>query len=158
MNRKNLTLLSRIEKEIKDLEVLIDKISSAWERFQETHDPFFIDSVALNLYGFYSALERIFLTIAKEIDGYVPKGHSWHYELLLQMNTPISKLRPAILSADTCKYLDEYRGFRHIVRNVYSSNLSSSRIEPLVIDLPSLFEKIKGEIFAFTRLMEEYSS
>ena len=157
MNRKNLTLLSRIEKEIKDLEKLIDKISSAWERVKETDDPFFIDSVALNLHGFYSALERIFLTIAKEIDGYVPKGHSWHYELLLQMNTPINKIRPAILSSESCKNLDEYRGFRHIVRNVYSFNLSRSRIEPLVIELPSLFEKIKGELFDLTRLMEENS-
>jgi hypothetical protein len=157
MNRKNLTLLSRIEKEIKDIDLLIDKISSAWERVQETDDPFFIDSVALNLHGFYSALERIFLTIAKEIDGYVPKGHSWHYELLLQMNTPINKIRPAILSSESCKNLDEYRGFCHIVRNVYSFNLSRSRIEPLVIELPSLFEQIKGELFTFTRLIEENS-
>jgi hypothetical protein len=53
--------------------------------------------------------------------------------------------------------LDEYRGFRHIVRNVYSFNLSRSRIEPLVIELPSLFEQIKGELFTFTRLIEENS-
>jgi len=157
MNRKNLTLLSRIEKEIKDIELLINKILSAWKRVQETDDPFFIDSAALNLHGFYSALERIFLTIAKEIDGYVPKGHSWHYELLLQMNTPIHKIRPTILSAETCKNLDEYRGFRHIVRNVYSFNLSKSRIEPLVVELHSLFEQVKDELYAFTRLMGENS-
>ena len=157
MNRKNLTLISRIEREIVDIELLVEKIQKGWEKTKQNEQSFFLDSVALNLHGFYSALERIFITIAKEIDGFIPEGPSLYHELLLQMNTPINKIRPAILSSESCKNLDEYRGFRHIVRNVYSFNLSKSRIEPLVIELPSLFEQINGELFAFTRLMEENS-
>lgn len=157
MNRKNLTLISRIEREIADIELLVEKIQKGWEKTKQNEESFFLDSVALNLHGFYSALERIFITIAREIDGFVPAGVSWHHELLFQMQTEIKKIRPPVISPDTCSRLGEYRGFRHIVRNVYSFNLSISRIEPLVDELPLLFEHIKEELLLFTRLIEENS-
>ena len=155
MNRKNLTLISRIEAELSDIGLLKDKILRAWEKIAISSDSFYLDSVALNLHGFYSALERIFVLIAKEIDGSLPSGSSWHYELLLQMKTDIKRLRPAVISDDTCQKLDEYRGFRHIVRNVYSFNFSIIRIEPLVERLPGLFEQTKAEINTFLKLMDE---
>ncbi len=57
--------------------------------------------------------------------------------------------RPAVISEDTTNSLDEYRGFRHVVRNVYSFSLSAIRIEPLVKKLPDLFNTIKNELKDF---------
>jgi hypothetical protein len=51
------------------------------------------------------------------------------------MKTEIKKVRPVVISRNSYQNLDEYRSFRHVVRNVYIFNLSYKRIEPLVEDL-----------------------
>lgn len=50
-------------------------------------DDYYLDSVALNLHGFYSGLERVFEKVASTIDGSVPSAANWHRELLNQMAT-----------------------------------------------------------------------
>lgn len=54
------------------------------------------------------------------MDGNIPSGHNWHQELLQQMHMEISDLRPAVLSAEAMKMLDEFLRFRHVVRNIYA--------------------------------------
>lgn len=45
------------------------------------------------------------------------------------MTNEIPGIRPAALSESTCRMLDEYRGFRHVARNLYTINFDPSRIE-----------------------------
>jgi hypothetical protein len=71
-------LSARIESELKDIFTLIDRIKAAWRKARDTEDDFYLDSVALNLHGLYSGLERIFEKIASTIDGSVPTGVNWH--------------------------------------------------------------------------------
>jgi uncharacterized protein YutE (UPF0331/DUF86 family) len=155
MNRKYLTLVSRIEEELSEIDKIVDRITTGWEYVKKTGDNYYLDSVALNLHGFYSALESIFKLIASDIDGSVPDGSSWHQDLLFQMKTGIKKVRPAVISRETYQRLDEYRGFRHIVRNVYTFNLSYKRIEPLVEDIEAVFFEVKEEFGNFVRFLEE---
>ena len=51
--------------------------------------------------------------------------------------------------------LDEYRAFRHVVRNVYTFNLSCDKIAPLVNNIESLFTRFKREMEQFVRFLEE---
>jgi len=83
MNRKYLTLASRIKAELSDIEVVVKRITGGWERLRTTGDYYYLDSVALNLHTFYSALEKIFTLIATNIDGAMPEGPSWHQDLLI---------------------------------------------------------------------------
>ena len=124
MNRKYLTLASRIKAELSDIKAVVKRITGGWERLRTTGDDYYLDSVALNLHTFYSALEKIFTLIATNVDGAMPEGPSWHQDLLIQMKGEIKNIRPAVLSQETCQMLDEYRAFRHVVRNVYAFNLS----------------------------------
>ena len=87
--------------------------------------------------------------IATTVDETKPQGENWHYELLRQMGTEIKLTRPAVISRQTRNILDEYRGFRHVVRNVYSFDLSENKIAPLVEELPPLFDKVKTELNDF---------
>ena len=48
-------------------------------------------------------------------------GKQWHRDLLIQMSLDISQTRPKIISQETVTNLDEYRRFRHVVRNVYGN-------------------------------------
>jgi len=50
----------------------------------------------------------------------MPAGEHWHQLLLEQMASEIGGVRPAVISDATRQALDEYRGFRHVVRNVYT--------------------------------------
>lgn len=155
MNRKYLTLISRIEKELSELEKIIVRSQKAWKQSQVSNDDLYLDSVALNLHAFYSGLERIFELIANNIDQSVPEGESWHQDLLKQMLIEIKKIRPAVISQDTYNQLDEYRGFRHIVRNVYTFKLSQKRLKPLINDLPTTFNQVKNEIQSFMVILKK---
>ncbi|MFW6016938.1 MAG: hypothetical protein ACOCRK_10915 [bacterium] len=155
MIRKYLTLASRIEGEFEEIKKLKERIEKAWQHVERNDDDLYLDSVALNLHGFYSALEKIFQLIAQEIDGTVPESASWHQDLLLQMKTDIKKIRPAVISIDTYQKLEDYRGFRHIVRNVYTFNLSEKRVKPLIEDLDILIKGLGKEIEIFIEFLEE---
>ncbi|MFW5985811.1 MAG: hypothetical protein ACOCQH_00475 [Halanaerobiales bacterium] len=154
MNKKYLALISRIEEEISEIDKLTKKIIEAWGQAQKNNDSYYLDSVALNLHGFYSAIERIFELIARDIDENFPRGSSWHRDLLIQMKTEIKKVRPAVISRSTYQQLDEYRGFRHVVRNVYTFNLSEKRIQPLVDDLQETYSGLKEELEVFINFIE----
>ncbi len=155
MIRRYLTLASRIKEELSEIERLKIRIVQGWAYIEKNNDDFYLDSVALNLHGFYSALEKIFELIAQEIDGSVPEGASWHQNLLVQMKTEIKKIRPAVISKDSYQRLAEYKGFRHVVRNVYTFNLSIKRIKPLVEEIDLVFNQVKSEILIFIEFIEE---
>ena len=155
MNRRYLTLAGRIENELTDIEKIVKRALESWEKAENTSDDLYIDSVALNLHSFYSALERIFELIAVEIDEMKPEGDSWHLKLLRQMGINIKYVRPAVLSKATIHELDEYRGFRHIVRNVYTYNLSKNKMKPLVENSTTLFKEVKSELEIFLEFIYE---
>ncbi len=148
-------LSERIRGEIKELEQLLPRIQRAWEQSVLTPEEFaFLDSVALNLHSFYSGIERQFELIAKLVDGTAPVGKTWHRDLLFLMTVEIEELRPAIIGQESFAYLDELRRFRHLVRNVYTMNLSPKRIEPLVLGLFKHWPRLRAEFLAFAGFLD----
>lgn len=132
------------------------RTSAQSRRFQKARtDPdAFLNSVALNLHGFYSGVERSLELIALEIDGGTLGGEAWHAELLRQMQSSVSQVRPAVLSQETADWLDEYRKFRHRVRNIYATNLVPDRMQLLVRDLPSGWRRLRHELETFATFLE----
>ena len=104
-------------------------MDEGWQRAQRAADDDCLDSVALNLHGFYSGLERIFERIAAVVDGSKPTGENWHQALLEHMTAEVFGVRPAVISDATREQLDAYRGFRHVVRNVYTGLSHRRRYE-----------------------------
>lgn len=153
MNRKHLALVGRVLSELDEIKQAVQRVPLAWERAHASTDDLYYDSVALNLHGFYSGLERIFELIAGEIDGSRPQGDNWHQQLLRQMAAEIPKVRPAVISVQTRDLLDEYRGFRHVVRNVYAFCLTPSRMEHLVNGLAHVFERVENELVQFCEIL-----
>jgi len=49
---------------------------------------------------------------------------------------------------------DEYRGFRHIVRNVYTYKFDSGRIDKLAERAGPLFTRLRAELLAFADFLE----
>jgi len=142
-------LASRILHETTELAVLVERTEKAWKQASEKSDQLYLDSVALNLHGFYTGLEKVFEKIAGSIDRSIPEGANWHSELLNQMSLDIPGVRPPVISEGVRQQLDEYRGFRHVVRNVYTYQMNPEKIKPLVKKLRKTMKSVTIELTAF---------
>lgn len=158
MNKEGAVLAARILTELKEISKLAGRIEHGWKKAKKKEDDFYLDSVALNLHGFYSGLERIFEKIAASVDGSVPEGANWHKELLSQMSMEIVGIRPAVISADLKQKLEEYRGFRHVVRKVYTYHLSPEKIEPLVDNVQAVITNSEKDLSAFAKFLQSLPS
>ena len=154
MNKEGAVLAARILTELKEISKLVYRIEQGWKKAKKREDDFYLDSVALNLHGFYSGLERIFEKIAASVDGSIPEGANWHQELLHQMSMEIKGIRPAVISPDLKERLEEYRGFRHVVRNVYTYHLSPEKIKPLVDKVKEVITNSEKELSAFAKFLQ----
>ena len=154
MNTPLRGLTERIRQELVELDQVVTRLLEAWQRARRSGDDFYLDSVALNLHGFYSGMERIFERLAETLDGSLPKGENWHQVLLVQMSKEVAGIRPAVISQQTLKRLDEYRGFRHVVRNVYTFHFDEAKLEKLVLGAGDTFAQVRAEILAFAGFLD----
>jgi hypothetical protein len=83
-----------------------------------------------------------------------PRGVNWHQELLDQMALEIPNVRPAVISSKTREQLDPYRGFRHVVRNVYTYHISPDKMKPLAKGIRPVFKQVEKELAAFSRFIQ----
>ncbi|MEW6717566.1 MAG: hypothetical protein AB1345_08690 [Chloroflexota bacterium] len=146
-------LVTRINASLTDVEKSVLRVKELSEKANSTGDDGYWDGVALNLHGFYTGIEKIFEDIARTIEGSLPSGTEWHKDLLTQMAGGAEGIRPAVINHETRHCLDMYRGFRHLVRNVYTFNLRPTRIHELANDLPDCFQAILQDLNAFMQFL-----
>ena len=118
-------------------------------------DSFFLRATGSVLHDFYVAVENIFKAIAREIDQSLPSDPEWHRQLLVQMTLDLPELRPHVIQKETAMLLDEYRGFRHVFRNVYGFNLAAARLTRLVQKLPETLVALRQDLQLFQERMRE---
>ena len=150
-------LANRIRNEISDMEFVIQRMQKAWQQVDKNPDDrdFYFDSIALNLHSFYSAIERLFELIARYVDRSVPKGETWHRDLLQQMAKDMLDLRPAVIGEDSILALDELRRFRHVVVNIYTINLMPEKMIKLIMIVKDTWPDIRSELLAFAELLDD---
>jgi hypothetical protein len=121
--RAELGRLARVVEEIADL-------ASATRARAPTQ----IEIVAASAYlhNYYSAIENCLTRIAHGVDESIPSGPDSHRILVDQLSAPIEGLRPAVLTLDLARRLDEYRRFRHAFRHTYFVDLDWTRVAPLL--------------------------
>ena len=101
------------------------------------------------LHDFYTGIEKIFESIAKELDDRLPAGEEWHAELLHQMTLDIPGLRPQVITAKTEKNLREYLGFRHLFRKRYGFELDWRKLKRLLLGMPQIRSNLENDIGKF---------
>ena len=150
MTSHYISLSRRIRKELVSIEQVVIRAQSAWQTYEKTGNDFLLDSVALNLHGFYSGIEKLLERIAKGVDSQVPGGNSWHRALLEQMAREVIGVRPMVISESVLEQLDEYRRFRHVVRNVYGQDLEPGKLKALVAMSLAAYTQVEEELVAFS--------
>jgi hypothetical protein len=91
--------------------------------------------LAVNLHGWYTALETALERVARLLDQSVPEGGSWHIDLLAQMKLDVPGVRPAVLPEMAMQALHELRKFRHFFRNAYVLDLDPVLVHQRSSDL-----------------------
>lgn len=154
-----LALGERIALEIADIERTQQAILRHWQRMHTAtiDQDAYINSVALNLHSFYSGLERIFELVVIQLDGGALGGTDWHAELIRQITLDLPEVRPAVIQRETAMRLDEYRKFRHRIRNIYATNLDPERMQFLITELHTLWPQIHQELNKFRTFLRELS-
>ncbi len=152
------TIAGRIRADILEFAQVAERAIHIWQEGQTSDVYFYLDAVALNLHGFYAGLERLLEIIADGVDETKPIGAQWHQQLLRQMTSEIAEVRPAVLSLSLREQLDRYRGFRHVVRNVYTLNLDAEQIEILIRHLPETMAQLRQELLAFADFLDAVSA
>jgi hypothetical protein len=165
-------IAGRIRAELKELDQVVARITHIWQQVEDQEGidqptdlnrqvgdyhsrlGYQVDAVALNLHSFYTGIEHILDVIARGVDQTRPSGEAWHKELLLQMSAEIPDVRPPVLRRETRAQLDRYRGFRHVVRNVYTYRLDPAQIALLIQQLPTTFESVSNDLLAFADWLE----
>lgn len=132
--------LQRLEHSIEEVQFIIER--------EQTRAHLFYENLALKLHNFYTGCERIFQTIASELNGALPAGYDWHKRLLERMSGKRED-RPAVLTTETARRLQEYLGFRHVVRNIYGFELDPQRVAQLVAGYPPVWHQLETEVRAF---------
>jgi hypothetical protein len=151
-------LAERLRTELPEIDREVLRAQKSWETAQiaDDADPF-IDSVALNLHGFYSGVERLLELIVSLVDESQPEGSGWHKQLLDLSAREVAEARPAVLSTQSAAALDEYRKFRHLVRNAYTSRLVPARMKPLLDALPDTWRRVQAELLSFANFADRLS-
>ena len=145
-------LMGRIQQALADLERVVSRTKVLLEKAKRTGDDGYLDGVALNLHGFYTGVERLFEDIARETEEGIPTGPDWHQSLLLQVSAEIPGTRPPAITQETRYCLDEYRSFRHLIRNIYT--LRPDRLKELAEGLRACYEAVVHDLRAFTSFLE----
>lgn len=146
-------LVGEINRDLADLEQLVTQTQALMAKVKTTGDADYLGTVALNLHGFYSGVERIFREVALAVDGSLPEGADWHRRLLRQMAAAVPDVRPEVLSSETLKSLNDLCAFRHVVRNVYTFELIPSRVEALATDLPGCLAQLRTDLQRFCAVL-----
>lgn len=66
-------------------------------------------------------------------------------------------MRPSVIKDGTRILLDEYRKFRHLVRNIYTFNIIPQKVMKLANGITKAFNAFKKDIKKFINLIEKIS-
>jgi hypothetical protein len=138
-------IVSVIEKRKKDIRKLSSNVDV------------YVDSIVHNIENFYMGIEEIFERIAVFTEEGVPEGPQWHSMLIKGMARDIPELRPAVIHEETKVLLDEYRKFRHLVRNIYTFNIIPQKVMKLAKGIPEAWKALQKDIKKFLNIIDKIS-
>lgn len=131
------------------IEETLDRLSNVWSNFDPQIKDYSTEpAMGAYLMNFYNGVENILKRISKEYYLAMPKGESWHKELLvLSFNPPEGKV--AIFTQGIVERLHSYRNFRHRFVSGYGFQLKGEKMLELIDNIEPLWSDIKKAISDF---------
>lgn len=153
MERIELSLRkSELDAQIKEIERLFSDVDDRKKGSKRSKAK--LESLAYKLHNLYCAFEDLFKTVARHFENQVEDIARYHKELLKRMGLKIEGVRPALLSEDAFKFLDELRAFRHFFRHAYDYELKYEKVRPVIESADKLRGLYKADIERFLKELE----
>jgi hypothetical protein len=105
-------------------------------------------AVGKHLHDAVCALEQAVERLVQDVDGDLPRGRSYHRDLLDRAARPLAGVRPAILGAETRRDIGLLIGFRHAFRHSYGG-FDYALARPNVLLAGQAVPRAAAEIEAF---------
>jgi len=112
-----------------------------------------VESAGYWLHNLYCAFEDLFKLISGFFENQIITDGPFHVSLLRRMVVRIEKVRPAVLSPESYKSLNELRGFRHVFRHAYTLGLDDERVLFLIRRVLAQRETVMRDLSAFKETM-----
>jgi hypothetical protein len=111
-------------------------------------------AMGVYLMNFYNGIENIIKRISKAYYLTIPKGESWHKELLqLSINPPDKKI--PLFTKEIVANLHSYLSFRHRFTSGYGFQLKGEKMIDLIDNIKPLWEEIKNTLSRFWARIEK---
>jgi len=141
------------KEDVLDEEKAIDEAIGRLREIRRKFDPQKQDNLiepAMGTYlmNFYNGIENILKRVSKEYYLSMPKGSSWHKELLvLSYNPPEMKI--PIFDREIAERISPYKNFRHRFVSGYGFQLKGEKMLELIDNVEVLWNDIKEAISEF---------
>lgn len=142
--------LDRARQELGKIEVYLASIKDSDQPLNEWARS---SALALGVHNIYNGIEDVMLSLANDIDGYVPTGETAHQDLLDQMSAAIEGKRHAVLDPELYGLLVELKGFRHVVRHRYGFDLDPSKVNDNLARVRTAFPAFVQAVVDLERTM-----
>jgi hypothetical protein len=135
--------------EEKAIEEILERLSIVRNKFDPKVKDYLTEpAMGTYLMNFYNGIENILKRIIKEYYLAMPKGESWHKELLiLSSSPPLGKI--ALFNQDIVERLHPLRNFRHRFVSGYGFQLKGEKMLELIDNIKPLWIDIKKAISDF---------
>lgn len=105
------------------------------------------------LHNLYCALEDLFKRVAETFENNVDDLSRYHRDLLRRMSFELPGVRPALLTVQTYRTLDELRRFRHLFRHAYAYQLDPRRVADLQSVIINAKEELDADLDNYNRFL-----
>ena len=110
------------------------------------------------VHDFYNAVEGYLERVAVEMNGALPAGADSHARLLDRMGRELADVRPAVLTVEVKKQLEEYLRFRHLFRHRYGFELEWPKLVPLLHGIRALAPMLRHDLTVFVAAVTALAS
>jgi hypothetical protein len=112
-----------------------------------------VESIGYWLHNIYCAYEDLFKIVCSFWENNISSASGYSISLLKRMVFGREGVRPALLSDDSFRVLDELRAFRHVFRHAYSHGLDQELIVVLVNKMKSSRSTIETDLANFRQVI-----
>ncbi|HJW86890.1 MAG TPA: hypothetical protein VJ440_09685 [Candidatus Brocadiaceae bacterium] len=153
MREKIVILKSEIKNDCNKLSSLFVKFEKAYKDFLDSGEYSKLVESAFYVSQLFSGFENIFKNVAKTFENNIEQDY-WHKSLLDRMYLDIQDIRPALISEESYKGLDELRAFRHFFRHAYNIDLNKDKFRIVAEEVFVVKNLIFKEIDTFLAFLD----
>lgn len=144
-------LKAEIEAQVKEIDKIYEEIKDREKGAKRNKAR--LESLGYKLHNLYCAFEDLFKIVARHFENQIRDISKYHKELLHRMSLSIDGVRPALISDESYRALDELRAFRHFFRHAYSYELNYEKIIIPIASVNKLKEIYKEDIYRFLNIV-----